>query len=840
MERLKEYRRKRDFTSTAEPTGGAVPDAGASRFVVHKHVARRLHYDLRLEDDGVLRSWALPKGPSLVVGERRLAVEVEDHPLEYADFEGTIPAGEYGGGTVMLWDRGRWRRTSPSGRSDRIDLELDGVKLRGAWTLARTRARQRDESDWLMIKRRDAHPPLAPDDRSVLTGRTMDEIASGAPRQTILGGDDERRDAADLVAHGARGGAMPVDVDLQLARLRDAAPDGDAWLHEIKFDGYRIIARIEDGVATLRTRNAHDWTARAPEIVAALRGIGASHALLDGEVVVFGERGVSSFGALQEALRTDDTARLRYQVFDLLHLDGFDLRSVPLARRKEALARLLTTSSGEIVRYTEHVQGQGPAFFAHACELGLEGIISKAREAPYRSGRSDRWRKVKCTCRDAFVVGGFTPPSGSRSAFGSLLLGTASDDGEITYAGRVGSGFGDRQLAHLHERLLELERPTSPFVEPVPDARGATWVEPVLVVEVGYTETTRDGRLRHPVFHGLLESLRPSPVDRTVAAARGEGHGATRKPARGSRRAGETAEVAGVRLTNANRVLYPEQGVTKLAVAEYYERVQEYVLPGMVGRPLALVRCPQGHEEGCFYQKHPGDAFAKGLPRVAIEEGGDRREYAYVASLADIIALVQVGVLEVHVWGSRIEDVEHPDLMVIDLDPGPDVAWSLVRSTALELRERLADLDLDAFLRTTGGKGLHLVVPLLPEHDWNVVKTFARGFCERAAAEHPEHLVTTASKAKREGRIYLDYLRNGRGATAIASYSTRARPGAPVAVPVRWDELGESLRPDRYDVGNVARRLAALRADPWVGFAEAARAISPSALDAVAKPAKRR
>jgi bifunctional non-homologous end joining protein LigD len=899
MERLEEYQRKRDFDVTPEPAGGVAADASERRFVVHKHAASRLHYDLRLEQDGVLRSWALPKGPSLTPGEKRLAVQVEDHPLEYGEFEGTIPAGQYGGGTIMLWDRGRWTAVGKGVSDDRIDIALDGEKLRGAWTLTRTRGRG-DGTEWLLIKRRDrGSDPLRPHDRSVMTGRTMEEIARGEERPPEAAeGDGTRADVAPNPRApaarasgarapgarapaaqapdprvrasdpgrlpGARRGPLPAVPDLQLATLSEEAPAGDGWIHEIKFDGYRLAARIEEGQVRLFTRNGHDWTARFPEVAAALGTLDVHRALLDGEVVAMGEGGVTSFRALQEALSAGETAGLRYQAFDLLHLEDHDLRGVPQAARKEALAELLAAAHAAApgaVRYTDHVDGRGAAFLQRACRLGLEGIVSKRRDAPYRSGRGTRWLKTKCTRSEEFVVGGFTPPAGSRHAFGSLLLGYHHDDA-LVYAGRVGSGFSDRQLGRLHERLRPLVRPTSPFAGAVPDARDATWVEPLLVVEVAFTEQTRDGRLRHPTFRGVRDDKAPSeivaapsggrqrqegPATRTGGAREGTQRGGEGAPGdegakaagpgrgarRPARRGGDDAEVAGVRLSNATRVLYPEQGITKLALARYYERVADHVLPGMAGRPLALVRCPQGHGEGCFYQKHPGDAFPRDLPRVPIAEGSGTREYAYVETIADLIGLVQAGVLEVHVWGCRIDEVERPDLMVIDLDPGPGVPWARTRDTALALRDRLADLGLVGFARTTGGKGLHVVVPIARRHDWDELKTFARALCERHAQDDREHLVTTASKAKRQGKIYLDYLRNGRGATAIASYSTRARPGAPVATPVRWDELTAALRPDGYDVGNVRRRLSALRADPWEGFAAAARPIDAAMRAAV-------
>ncbi len=832
MQRLQAYRRKRDFERTPEPAGHEATGADGHRFVIQKHQARQLHYDLRLEQGGVLRSWALPKGPSLEPGEKRLAVEVEDHPLAYAEFEGTIPKGAYGGGTVMLWDRGRWRPKGEGVRDDRIDFELEGAKLRGAWTLTRTG----DDANWLLIKRTDpGAAPLEPDDdHSVLTGRTMAQIERGdeAPTADL--------DVATL--DGAERAEPPAEPALQLATLVDAAPEGDGWIHEIKFDGYRVLAHVEDGRVRLLTRNGHDWTDRFPEIAAALERWPARRARIDGEVVALREGGVSSFRALQEALAEGETARLRFQVFDVLHLDDHDLRGVAQLARKQVLEGLVARAGAALggrVRYTDHVVGQGPAFFEQACRMGLEGMISKRADAPYRAGRGARWRKVKCTRREEFVVGGFTAPEGSRTGFGALLLG-AFEGERLRYVGRVGTGFDERTLRQLSERLEALARPTSPFADDVPDAKGVTWTTPELVAEVGFTERTRHGRLRHPTFHGLREDKRADEVTWVAAdaqppvAGQGSPNGGGGSGKRKARRLRDgEAMVAGVRLTNADRVLYPQQGITKRDLAEYYASIEAHVLPGMVDRPLALVRCPEGRAKQCFYQKHPGSAFPRDLPSIDITETSGTNAYAYVRDLADLVGLVQAGVLEVHVWGARVDDLERPDQLVVDLDPSPDVDWAVTRTTALELRERLSALGLTSFLRTTGGKGLHLVVPLVRRQGWDEVKAFARAVCERHAADDPERRTTQVSKAKRGGKVFLDYLRNGRGATAIATFSTRAREGAPVAVPVRWDELDASLRSDTYHVGNVRRRLAALRGDPWAGYADAARSITVAMRQAV-------
>ena len=828
MDRLSKYRSKRDFTKTPEPLGSAGKgDAAGGLFVIHKHAATRLHFDLRLEVGGVLRSWALPKGPSLRPGERRLALEVEDHPLKYGDFEGVIPEGEYGGGTVMLWDRGNWRAVPKRAKADRLEIELEGEKLRGRWTLVRMASGSEAENAWLMIKRDDGEVTSLGelDDRSVETGRTIEQIRGDGDAIWSAGGDTGRAErdlfALDSVA-GARPAPLPDDPRPQLAAPASEAPAGEDFLHEIKFDGYRVMARLDRGDVTLLSRNGQDWRSRFPHLARALERLGVATAVLDGEVVALAPEGVSSFRMLQEAISTGRTSSLRYYLFDLVYLSGFDLSHVPLVQRKELLRRLLgragAGNTGHL-RYTGHLSGQGPAFFDQACRLGLEGIVSKKASSRYTTGRSKTWLKAKCSLKESFVVGGYSAPGGARSGFGALLLGSYAGE-MLDYAGKVGSGFSKRQLRSLHATLQALERPTSPFRD-LAFERGVRWVEPVLVVEVEFTERTADGRLRHPTFLGLREDVSARDIE-SGAGAKGAHALAVRanaKRERSDRQPGKRHEtaVAGVRLSNPDRILYPEQGVTKLALAEYYADVWQWVAPELRRRPLSLVRCPQGHSGQCFYQKHPGDTISANVPRVTIQEKGGAKPYVYVDALEHLIALVQLGTLELHPWGSRVDDLESPDALVFDLDPAPNIPWLELLRVARELKERLAGLGLSSFVRTTGGKGLHVVVPVAGG-SWPQAKAFARAVAQQHASDEPAKLTTNMSKSKRQGRIFLDYLRNQRGATAIASYSTRARPGAPVAVPVRWDELGVTLTSDRYSVGNARRRLSALKEDPWARF----------------------
>jgi bifunctional non-homologous end joining protein LigD len=822
---LASYRHKRDFGRTPEPAGAKRPSARGRSFVIQKHDARRLHYDFRLELDGVLKSWAVPKGPSLIPGEKRLAVHVEDHPIEYGRFEGVIPEGQYGAGTVKVWDRGVW---IPDGdpreglERGKLSFQLRGRKLHGGWALVRMhgRAGRNGKENWLLIKERDKE----------LDGRGAEGVHPVKKRSRSGTGAE----GASSNGTGRDGkAALPDFVRPQLATLVQAAPRGDQWLHEIKLDGYRVMARIDRGSIRLLTRSGQDWTARFRGVAAAAAKLKADRALLDGEVVVLDTRGVSHFQFLQEALSLKRTGDLVYFAFDLLHLDGRDLRDLPLSERKALLARLLR-GSGQTIRYSEHVEGRGGTFYDRACRMGLEGIVSKQKDAPYRSGRGSAWVKVKCVTSQEFVIVGFTDPKGTRAGFGALLLGVHDKGGALTYVGRVGTGFDDRSLKALHAKLKALEQERSPLrSRPPGSTRGVHWVEPKLVADVAFTNWTRDGILRHPAFHGLREDKPAREVvrerPRLPAAAESSSHGRrrvrTRGPIRHSTRAASSAfvsasgvTIAGVTLTHPNRVLYPGQGITKQDLAAFYEEIGDWILPHVVERPLSLVRCPAGQGTACFYQKHVGPEASDHIEGVRVKGKGGVRTYAYIEDLAGLVSLVQMGVLELHPWGSRVGDLEHPDRITLDLDPAPGVPWKRVIATARQLRSLLSELRLKSFVKTTGGKGLHVVVPLAPKESWDTVKAFARGVADAMAQRAPKEYTASLSKASRTGKIFIDYLRNSQGATAVAAYSTRALPGAPVATPIAWDELGVDLRSDRFTVRDLPRRLVALRKDPWEGF----------------------
>lgn len=796
------YREKRDFGRTPEPPGREPARRCEARtagglFVIQEHDASRLHYDLRLELDGVLKSWAVPKGPSTEPGVRRLAVATEDHPLEYADFEGSIPEGEYGAGTVEIWDRGEWIPSADPVeelRRGHLDFELHGRKLRGRWMLVRTTPEEERAGDggagdeWLLIRKKD-------------------ERAGGGVRRprTV----SWRATVAELP--GAREAELGAPPPPQLARPASEPPAGDGWLHEVKYDGYRILCRIADGGIRLRTRSGEDWSHRYPRVVEAADRLGVGRVLLDGEVVVLRPDGRTDFQALQRA--GGDERTLFYYAFDLLHLDGFDLTAVPLEARKELLREILgARPAGDALRCGDHVRGRGPEVFRAACATGAEGIVSKKADAPYRSGTRRDWVKVKCLGRQEFVVVGFTEPAGSRQGFGALLLGTRDGDGEVVYAGRVGTGFTQRDLVELRGRLDRLERNT-PAVDGAPTgagARGVHWVRPELVAEVSFAGWTESGVLRHASFQGLREDRDPADVVReapTPTSFRGEGDD------------GDT--VAGVRLTNPGRILWPDAGITKRQLARYWEAVAPRALPLMADRPLTLFRCPSGIDADGFYQKHPGSGVPDRVPRIEVPDADGDPVYMVVRDVADIVSLVQLGTIEFHVWNARSDRLDRPDRLVFDLDPGEDVGWAELRDGAATLRAALDHLGLPTFVRATGGKGLHLVVPLVRRTEWKEVKRFAGAVAATMERADRDRFVARMAKAERRGRIFVDYLRNDRHATAVATYSPRARPGAPVAVPLAWDELEAAGELPRWTLDDVVDRLDALPADPWEGFDDA-------------------
>jgi bifunctional non-homologous end joining protein LigD len=851
---LVEYRRKRRCAKTPEPGGQRVRRAARRRpkFVIQKHAARRLHYDFRLEMEGVLKSWAVPKGPSLDPGEKRLAVQVEDHPLEYGKFEGRIPEGEYGAGEVILWDRGTWNPVGDpvQGLSEgKLEFELDGEKLKGGWLLVRMggRSRQSDKPQWLLLKKRDAAArPLREGDileeqpQSVKSGRQLGDPPAAKTRiwkPAARRGSGRRatksKNFQPSSLPAAKRAPLPEWIEPQLATLVATPPSGSQWLHEIKFDGYRLLAIVDRGRVALRTRGQQDWTDRYPGVARGLAAFPAKSAVFDGEVVVLLPSGVSSFQALQNAMRNNIASQLWYYVFDLLYLDGYDLRQVPLRQRKELLEKILAAGPMPQVRLSEHFEADGPKLLAECCRLGLEGIVSKRADRPYVSGRTDDWSKSKCISREELVIGGYTISEKIPRGIGALLVGYY-DKRKLVYAGRVGTGFSAGTHAVLRGRLDKLRQEENPFASVPAKERGphVRWVRPQLVGQVEFTGWTEANVLRHPSFEGLREDKPAESVTRPptlkITPIAGDGRPATgaamtkTKTARQTKRKASRAPIAessSVKLTNPDRVLFPDIGLTKQGLADYYLQVARWMLPHVVDRPLSLVRCPTGNSGKCFFQKHAAPGTPDELGRIDIREKEEVEEYLFVRDVDGLVALTQMSVLEIHVWGSRRDQVERPDHVVIDLDPHESVPWGQVVSAAHEVRELLAELGLESFARLTGGKGIHIVVPLAPRrHEWPAVKAFARSLADHLTAEQPKRYTANMSKAARQGKIFIDYLRNDRGATAIAAYSTRNKPAAPVATPVSWEELTPDLAPDQFHVGNILGRLASQRHDPWQKF----------------------
>jgi bifunctional non-homologous end joining protein LigD len=860
---LDAYRKKRDFSKTPEPA----PKAGKAKgqaFVIQKHDATRLHYDLRLELDGVMKSWAVTRGPSLVPGDKRLAVETEDHPIAYNSFEGIIPKDQYGGGTVMVWDRGSWQPEFDPHKGlkkGHLEFSLTGEKLSGRWHLVRIKKKGREKTQpWLLIKSDDEAARTEKDkdileemDRSVISGRTIPEIAAKKERvwnskkgdsvnsveQTKPKGATSKKakKSEALIVHTGKKAKLPDFIPPQLATLVAQARNSDNWLHEVKFDGYRLQARLKGGKVTLLTRNGLDWTHRFPNIVAGVKALPVSEALIDGEAVVEDESGASSFSALQQDLGGRGgklvASKALYYAFDLLHLDGRDLTSLPLLERKTALQALVENAPQDKLRFSEHFVTDGDAMVAHACRLGLEGIISKRADAPYKSGRNDNWLKVKCTQTSEFVIAGYAPSTVSAGMIGSLVMGYY-EKGKLVHAGRVGTGYTQKTAQILKKAIDKVKADASPFAEKLSaDARrGVIWAKPELVAEVEFRGWTQDGSLRHASFKGLREDKDPKSAVREVPKDMPEPKPVTsKKPKAEKSTAKKTVqikkgvEVAGVSLSHPERVLWEEQGVTKQGLAEFYAEIEDWILPHLVDRPLSLVRCPSGAQTKCFFQKHAWAGLGPGIREI--EVSGDTEKMLAIKDISGLVSLVQAGVLEIHPWGAKLPKLTMPDQLIFDLDPGDDVVWKDVVAAARDVRERMEELELESFVKTTGGKGLHVVVPLKPDTPWDEAKAFCRVFAEQMAGDSPDRYVATMSKKIRKGRVFVDYLRNGQGATAVSAYSTRSRPGAPVATPLSWEELGPDVKGDHFNVTNLARRLQHLPGDPWAAFFKTRQSLKP-------------
>lgn len=797
---LSEYNAKRDFSKTREPAG-EIGEGKGRRFIVQKHDATRLHFDFRLEVDGVLKSWAVTKGPSLDPADKRLAVRTEDHPLSYADFEGIIPKGEYGGGTVMLWDKGQWAPIE--GKSVR-DLEkghlhfiLDGERMKGEWLLVRMKGRKGEKREnWLLRKIADEFAGGSDDLvgrelTSIETGRSMSAIAHDEEGETSLAGKKgakfdramaesaQRRPAKSGRAKKAAHRKVPEFRKPQLATLVDAVPNGNGWMHEIKFDGYRCLVAASGDRVRIYTRSGKDWTEKFAPLVAAIKELDLPSCLIDGEITAPDADGNPSFSVLQQTLKRGHgeqrDQRIDYHAFDLLELDGKDISDLTNVERKERLEGLLANATGP-VRVADHIIGEGEKLYSAMCGAGQEGIISKRVDAAYSGRRTKNWLKVKCTRREEFVIIGWSQSSARGRPFASLLLGQHEGE-ELVYKGKVGTGFDSETMDDLAAQLERLSRKTAPVKVAQADARGARWVTPKLVAEIAFAEFTHEGRVRHASFLGLRSDKDAGEVVPEQM----------QKPREGPAKAKDS-----IKISSRDRVIFPEAKATKGDLADYYEAISPLMLPFLAHRPISLVRCPQGRAKKCFFQKHDSGSFGDHVRHIPIaEKSGGVEDYLFVEDAAGMLACVQMGTIEFHAWGARTDDVEAPDRMIFDLDPDEGMDFKTVRKAAQDIRKTLADIGLVSFAMLSGGKGVHVVVPLTPGHDWDAHKDFASRFARALAQSEPDRFTATMSKAKRKGKIFIDWLRNQRGATAVIPYSARAREGAPVAVPISWDELSD-------------------------------------------------
>ena len=794
---MNDYNQKRNFDKTSEPIGETIIEHSEAteprrrRFVVQHHIASRDHYDFRLERDGVLKSWAVPKGPSLNPADKRLAVQVEDHPLEYRHFEGTIPKGQYGGGTVMLWDEGTYEALEFGENS--IKIILHGKRLKGKWALVRIKTEDQKENNWLLMKEKDGESKDAASisqyTTSVRTGRTMAQIAAG----------EDIKPAKNSFA----------SADVQLAKLVSAVPEEKGWLYEIKYDGYRILAYAEAGAVHLVTRNGGDYTQKFRAAADSLAEWAGNRAMvLDGEMVVMDKDGRPDFQALQNYIKNPAGKQLQYIIFDLLALDGTDLRAMPLLKRKEILEELLA-GAPENLRYSSHIQEKGVELLQMACGANLEGIIGKRADSTYTGTRCGDWIKIKCGARQEFIIGGYTVSAKRTSGISSLLLGVYQED-ELVYCGRAG-GFGARDMEEMETKFAPIIRKTSPFQETPKPRAGETivWLKPQFAAEVAFAEWTQDGHLRQAKFKGLR-------TDKEVAQIVREDEGGM------VQQASADCVIEGVRITHPDKVV--AEGLTKEDLARYYQKVAARMLPYIRERIISAIRCPGGTDNPCFFKKHPGAGDDGVITAEIAKSSGGTETYYYIANAFGLLSEVQMNTLEFHIWGSRATHLEQPDMMVFDLDPDEGMDLETVRQGVRDLKGILDGLDLQSYLKTSGGKGYHVVVPFRPTVDWEAFRDFAKGIAQIMEAKWPERYVTNVRKANRKNKIFVDWIRNTRGATSAAPYSVRKRPGMPVSMPIQWNELGR-VAPDGITMADAVQRLR--RKDPWADFFEAGQQIKP-------------
>jgi bifunctional non-homologous end joining protein LigD len=869
-DQLTKYREMRDFNITAEPRGSttAIDNAtqtGELPFVIQKHAASHLHYDFRLAWNGVLKSWAVAKGPSDLPADKRLAVQVEDHPIEYGNFEGTIPKGQYGGGSVMVWDFGTWEPLEDANKglaAGHLKFNLNGQKLHGRWALVRmhTTDARPGKPNWLLIKDRDEYartdgqqPITERLPNSAVTKRTIEQIGEDNDRvwQSNRAQDaepDQKLKAQPAAAKttsaksrkskpnfAAALKSLPTErfpsfIPPQLAKPCTNPPTGDDWIHELKLDGYRIQMQIRPPTSsgksrvTLLTRKGLDWTHRMPDLARAAEQLHVDSAVLDGEVVVLDEKGGTSFSDLQAAFQDGEKTDLTYFAFDLLHLDGHKLRDLPLLERKKFLVKLIASLPGNSpIHLSEHFDSDGPQIFRKACGLGAEGIISKSASAPYTSTRGNTWLKAKCFLEQEFVIGGFTDPSNGSHGIGALIVGYYDND-KLRYAGRSGTGFTQKSQQTIRKQLDKLVQASVPFTDiPRGVSRGVHWVKPQLVAQLSFATWTRDNLVRQASFKGLREDKPAKEVVREKADAPASPpkpashHKAPMPPTKSSSTSSSAAlGKTDLPITHPDKILDNESGMTKRDLAQYLIAVSEHMLPHIADRPLSVVRCPEGSGKPCFFQKHIGMGVPEGISNVPVpnKKNDSVEQYLTFNSVEGLIGMAQMGVLEIHPWGSKNDSLEKPDRIIFDMDPDEAIDWKTLAATAKEFRARLEAFGLQSFLKTTGGKGLHVVAPIKPEYEWPEVKDFTHNVVLGMERKNPALYVTKMTKAIRKNRIYLDYLRNDRGSTAIAPYSTRARSGAPVALPLDWKELNAKSRP-AFSVMEFDKWKKRLANDPW-------------------------
>jgi bifunctional non-homologous end joining protein LigD len=814
---LKTYRDKRNFDVTPEPAAGGLANAQARAFVIQKHWATRLHYDLRLELEGTMKSWAVPKGPSFDPADKRMAVHVEDHPISYNSFEGEIPPGQYGAGKVIIWDKGVWvplEDPHKGYRDGKLKFELRGHKLHGQWTLVRMKGRGERQEPWLLIKEKDSHARPA-SEYSVVDERpdSVKRLADRPPRATAPAHADGAAPDSGPPA-GARKAELPESLSPQLATLVDRPPaDSENWIYEIKFDGYRMLARAQDGQVRLLTRNGNDWTDKLAPLARALQSMELPDGWYDGEIIMPGDRVPADFQALQGSFDTARTGDIVFYLFDLPYCSGYDLREVPLVQRRAVLQRIVERKPHGKVRFSAVFDAPPEEVLASACRLGLEGVIAKRKNSAYVLRRSSDWVKLKCGQRQEFVIGGYTDPQGSRTGIGSLLLGIYDQNGTLRYAGNVGTGFNEQVLRDLRGRLDALGSQASPFAADAEIPKKAHWVEPELVCEVAFGEWTRAGRIRHSVFHGLRMDKRAKTVTREEPrhSAPVDKLARTAKPIRSKSKTADPAPAAALpaslHVSNPGRVIDSSTGITKIELVRYYALVASLMMEHLRGRPVALVRAPTGIGGELFFQKHSERYKMPGVEQLDRALYPGHPPMLEVTTAQGLLSAAQMNVVEFHTWNAVKTSIDKPDRMTFDLDPGEGVPWRQIQDAAQLVRGLLTELGLAAFLKTSGGKGLHVVVPLRKQFDWDTVKDFSQAIVQHLARAIPQRFVAKSGAPNRVGKIFIDYLRNGFGATTVSAWSARSRPGLGISVPVRWDELEKLTGGAQWTVRTAHTRL---------------------------------